>query len=431
MKVLWLCLFLPEQVAKKLNIEGSVKEGWITGALSRMSADHSLSLAIAYPTTSEAHECREDVMLTDRFMVACFGFREDTIHPENYDASMEDRLDKIVREYAPDIIHVFGTEYGHTLAMVNVINRMEESGKAPKLLIGLQGIISRCGEEYECGLSAAVVNRNTFRDIIKKDNIRCAKEKFIKRGELERMALSKAGHVTGRTAFDREMSLQLNPDVIYHHMNETLREPFYKGAWCLADCRRHSIFMSQGDYPLKGLHIMLEAMPLIIRKYPDAKLIVSGANITAYTSIKDRLKISSYGRYLREIIAANNLWDHVEFTGRLGSDEIKQQYLNCHTYVCASSVENSPNSMGEAMLLGVPVVASRAGGIPSMIEDGREGLLFESMDSTMLAECIDRIWSDDGLAVELGAHAMNRATTTHDADANYNRLLEIYEELCE
>lgn len=431
MKVLWLCLFLPEQVANKLNIKESVKEGWITGALDRMVEDSDVSLAIAHPVISELEETKEEIMLTEKFSVTCFRFREDTLHPERYDSSMEIRLHRIVSEFDPDVIHVFGTEYGHTLAMTNVISRLEEAGKSPRLLVGLQGIIYRCGEEYECGLSRDIVNRNTFRDIIKRDNIRCAKAKFISRGENEKKALSKVKHVTGRTRFDRDCAISLNPDVVYHHMNETLRAPFYSGAWNLADCRRHSIFVSQGDYPLKGLHIVLAAMPAIMRKYPDATLTVAGNNITAFDSFKDKLRLSSYGKYIRELISSNNLWDHVHFTGRLGSEVIKAKYLECHTYVCASSIENSPNSMGEAMLLGVPVVAPDTGGIPSMLDNGKEGLLFPAMDSEKLADCIIRLWSDDALAMEMGAHAMARATKTHDADANYKRLMEIYEELCE
>ena len=82
------------------------------------------------------------------------------------------------------------------------------------------------------------------------------------------------------------------------------------------------------------------------------------------------------------------------------------------------------------MLLGVPVVASRVGGIPSLIAEEEEGLLFEACNADGLAEDIIRIWKDDNLAMKLSAKARERAVLTHDADANYRRLIEIYEEIC-
>ena len=81
------------------------------------------------------------------------------------------------------------------------------------------------------------------------------------------------------------------------------------------------------------------------------------------------------------------------------------------------------------MLLGVPVVASRTGGIPSMVEDGVTGLLFHNEDVEDLADSIDRIWSDHALAKELSVHERIRASHIHDGNKNYERLLEIYREI--
>lgn len=62
-------------------------------------------------------------------------------------------------------------------------------------------------------------------------------------------------------------------------MNETLRPEFYEGRWDLNGVEPHSIFISQGDYPLKGFHFVLQAMPKILKEYPDAKLYVAGKSI--------------------------------------------------------------------------------------------------------------------------------------------------------
>lgn len=423
MRLLWVCNVLPQMVADQLNMPGSNKEGWITGALERlMVSPEGMELAIAFPVDAPNKELSYSVTLGN-LSITAYGYYEDQTKPQDYSLSMEPRFMQVIDEYKPEIIHVFGTEFGHTLAVARVVNDMEN---APKLLVGLQGIISRCGEEYTAELPDIVVNSLTFRDLIKNDNIARQQAKFLERGEMETEALKLVKNVTGRTQFDREFIESINPEANYYHMNETLRSPFYTGIWDVTDCDKHTIFVSQADYPLKGFHILLEAMPVILERFPDAKIVAAGANIVAYNSLKDKIKISGYGKYLLSLIRTYHLEDKVQFTGRISADKMKECYLRCNVYACPSSLENSPNSMGEAMLLGVPVVASRTGGIPSMITEEEEGLLFEVANSEGLAADIIRIFSDDAYATELGAKGMNRARATHDADVNYNRLLEIY-----
>ena len=440
MKVLWVCNLLPPMVAEKLNMPGSNKEGWITGALVRMAGEPKdyrmvTELAIAYPVKDVAGQTKASVTLENDLKITCYGYYEDQTQPENYCMELEPRFVNIIRSYEPDVIHIFGTEYGHTLGTLKAVESVRElakndsSIKVPEVLVAIQGVIYRCGEEYTADLPKEIVESRTFRDLLKKDNIAQQQAKFLERGEMEKEALSLAVNVTGRTDFDREAALKINPQVKYYYMNETLREPFYTGTWDVSECDRHTIFVSQADYPLKGFHILLEAMPMILEHFADAKIRVAGTNITSYSSLKDKIKISGYGKYLRTLIAAYHLTDKVEFVGRLDAESMKKEYLRCHTYVCPSSIENSPNSMGEAMLLGVPVVASRAGGIPSMITEDEEGRLFDPCNSEGLADDIIHIWKDDGLATEMGASAMNRARLTHNADTNYNRLIEIYTEI--
>ena len=156
---------------------------------------------------------------------------------------------------------------------------------------------------------------------------------------------------------------------------------------------------------------------------------MAGNRITGYATLKEKIKISAYGDYLRKLIREKNLQDKIIFLGKLSAEEMKQEYLSCHSYVCASSIENSPNSMAEAMLLGTPVVASRTGGIVSMTEEGRESLLFTPGNYRQLAACIDKIWQEDTRTLTLSENARKRAHAAHNPQANYNRLMEIYEQM--
>ena len=177
-------------------------------------------------------------------------------------------------------------------------------------------------------------------------------------------------------------------------MNETLRSVFYDGVWTPAKMEPHTIFVSQGDYPIKGLHFILEALPLIIKTFPDTHLYVAGVSIIGNVGrdkyIKKKypafLTVPAYGAYLRRLIRKNGLTGHVTMLGKLNAVKMKEQLLKCNVYCCPSIMENSPNSMCEAMLLGTPVVAAKVGGVASLLSDGEEGILFPAGKVDELAE---------------------------------------------
>ena len=104
-------------------------------------------------------------------------------------------------------------------------------------------------------------------------------EKYKKRAEHEKESILLTGNITGRTLFDKNVTFRINPKAKYFAMDETMRPCFYQGRWDEKNVLPHSIFISQGDYPLKGFHFVLQALPKILEKYPDAHLYVAGNNI--------------------------------------------------------------------------------------------------------------------------------------------------------
>ena len=338
---------------------------------------------------------------------------------------MEARIQGILKDAKPDMIHIFGTEFPHCLAAVRAFHNPQ------KTLIGIQGLCGEIAKTYRAGLPENVFKQASFRDVVRQDSMRQQQNKFYQRAENERQALLLTDHITGRTEFDRAETAKINPRANYYLMNETMRQEFYEGEWKAEQTECHSIFLGQGDYPLKGMHFLLEAMGRLKENYPDLKLYVAGNSIISYETARDKCKLSAYGKYLLVLIRLYELQDQVIVLGRLSAEEMKTQFLRSSVFVCPSVMENSPNTIGEAMLLGVPVVASKTGGIPSMVEDGVTGLLFHNGDAEDLADSIDRIWSDQTLVKELSAHERIRASYIHDGSKNYERLLEIYREILE
>lgn len=420
MKVLWLCNIMLPRIAEELGMPKSNKEGWLTGISETILAnkENKITLGICFPVEQD-----KDGICGEADGLSYYGFYEDTLHPEIYDNGLEERLAKILSQFQPDVVHVFGTEFPHTLAMAKVFPKKD------KLLISMQGICTECAKNYTIGVPSRVCKKETFRDWLKKDNILKQQEKFVARGKNEREALSLAGNVAGRTAWDKRVLEKLAKEATYFKWNETLRSNFYGKTWSLQNCEKHSIFVSQGNYTIKGLHFVLQAMPEIIKKFPDTKLYVAGDKITAYSSLKDKIKIGTYGQYLLQLISDHHLQEHVVFLGKQDAEEMCGQFLKSHVFLSASLIENSPNSVGEAMLLGVPVVSSEVGGVPSLFEGEKEGLFYPVEDTKKMAEQILRIFGDDMLAERLSASARQRAAITHDSKTNYERLLEIYHEI--
>ncbi len=429
MRVLWLCNIMLPVIAKHLNRETIVKEGWITGLFEQVLYDAErtgVELSVCFPADKEMQGYNEKIT-TDIKGKTCsfkaYAFCEDTAHPDKYDTGMESELGTIFEDFKPDVIHCFGTEYPHTLAALKVFTNPE------KVLLGLQGICFKLADAYKADLPDKIYKRFLFRDLIKRDNIRLQQEKFYRRGQMEKEALLLARNVTGRTKWDKRAVMEVNPRLNYYFMSETLRPGFYTGQWEYKKCKPHTIFLSQGDYPIKGLHYMLMAMPKILEKYPDAHINVAGQSIIRYNTLKEKLKISSYGKYLLEQIKKYGLEEKITFLGRLNAEEMKEQYLAANLFVCPSALENSPNSLGEAMLLGMPCVAADVGGIPSLFTKS-EGILFEGGNPDALADAVTGMWENERRMVEYAHNARARALCNHDADCNYHTLLQIYGRIC-
>lgn len=449
MKVLWICNVALPEIARKLNMEVSNKEGWLSGiahALLENDKDHQVELMIAFPAPGELCDesgiCNAMVEICN-VPVQCFGFYEDVANAETYDRALEQEMKTIFALASPDILHCFGTEYPHTLAACKVFPEKD------KILVGLQGLCSLLAEAYFANLPEKVIHSRTLRDILRKDTLLQQQEKFRKRGRNEQQIVGIAGNITGRTAWDRRESAKWNDRAKYFVLNENLRGEFYGPVWDKENCIPHSIFLSQGDYPLKGLHYMLLALPEILERYPDAVVYVAGNSLVAYDTWKEKLKISAYGKYLRKLIKTYHLEEHLVFTGRLNAEEMRDRYLKSNLFVCCSSLENSPNSLGEAMLLGMPCVAAEVGGIPTLFTGGVDGISYKGYNSNSavinnecdskitndtelqnivksLASAVVEMWSDESKMLEYCKNARNHALKTHNKEVNFAKMQEIY-----
>lgn len=418
MKVLWIVNSLLPEIAAACNLNGTSHSGWLSGILNGLKTyKKDLDIIIAFPFNGKK---LEGIIQDIRFV----SFFENRNYGKHKRTTIE--LENIISIENPDIIHIFGTEYPHALEAVTCA---EKINKLDYTLISIQGLISKCAEHYYADLPFNVIHKYTLRDFIKRDNIFHQRKKFAKRGQFEIAALKKVKHIIGRTEWDKACALQINDKVNYHVCNETLRGDFYYGTWDLDTCEPYSVFVTQCGYPLKAFHVILKAFADIVKKYPMARLYTTGENIAKKNSVKNVKHKTYYDVYLKKLIDKYNLQNNITFLGELNAEEMKKRLLASNVFVLPSSLENSSNSLGEALSLGVPSIASDVGGVKSFIKHGENGFIYPFDEPYMLTNYIDKIFSEKELAKRLSLNAQTSAKQIFDIKTNAETLFAIYTEL--
>lgn len=414
MKLLWLCNNAPGVV--RAHISGKEMSGinWVDHVLSGLRS-RGFTVRVLYRGTGEPGIIDETCSYA--------AISETPAHI--YVPELEEKFREEIRRFQPDVIHSWGVEYHHALAMVNAA---EAEGKLSHMVASIQGLCRFLAEHYTDGLPEKVCRGTTFRDYLRKDNILQQQEKFVLRGQLETKAIEKLQHVIGRTDWDRAKAMSVHPDITYHFCNETLRENFYEGHWDYSRCKRHSVFASSCSYPIKGFHYLLEAFAQVVKEYPDATLSVTGGSF--FTSdFKSRLRQGSYEKYLAKLAKKYRLEEKIHFLGDLSAPEMKQAFLDANVFALTSTMENSPNSLGEAMVLGVPSVAADVGGVRNLMSHDSEGFVYAPGNVQQLAEDIITLFALEDRATALGENARTHALKTHDPEKNLLDLIHIYQQI--
>lgn len=409
MKVLWITNMPLPDIAERIGVN-TVLGGWLIALSERLRENPEIEFIYCFPQN------RTSVLIYKQMRhITYYGFSTN-FKADEYDNRLEKIFYKIYEKEEPDVIHIFGTEYAHTLAAI-------QSGiDLKKTVISIQGLVSVIAQHYCVGIPFFEQNypcfdrKNGFRTIYKE------KTGFIIRGKREKMAIKRAINFEGRTDFDRANICILNPTARYFKCNRILRQEFYRHKWELQKCDKNTIFLSQASYPVKGLHVFLEALYMLKKIGIEAKVNIGGPNILASTYDSS----DPYARYIKKIVKKYDLTKNLVFLGCLNEQSMCRQYLKAHVFVSPSIIENSPNSLGEAMLLGVPSIASDVGGVSSVLEHGVDGFMYRADAPYLLAYYLYQIMIDDELAIKISRNGRKKAEELYDVEKNINSVMEMY-----
>ena len=212
----------------------------------------------------------------------------------------------------------------------------------------------------------------------------------------------------------------------YFRCNYNLRDIFYKcEKWNIDKIQRHKIVTGACGYPLKGLHILLQAVNIVKQKYPDVKIYVPGVRAENGKLVV----VNGYSKYLRKLISNLDLEDNIIFVGTLSAEKVAENLLSANVCVVPSAIEGASSTLREAMMVGTPSICSYRGGMTDLLTDGVNGFTYDFPEYPLLAYKIMQIFENDGLALQFSKASIEQAQIRHNREKNPRDMVTAYKEI--
>ncbi|ANH73565.1 glycosyltransferase Family 4 family protein [Ralstonia insidiosa] len=174
----------------------------------------------------------------------------------------------------------------------------------------------------------------------------------------------------------------------------------------------------------KGIDLLLEVIPTLLRKYKNLKVDLVGEN---------NLPAADQATYKDLFVAAHkgqaDILDRVNFVGTVSKAELLNAYQNCDIFAAPSRYESFGLILIEAMRFGKAVVGARIGGMQEVVSDGVDGLLFKSEDAADLRQKLDQILGDPDLRNRLGRAARESFETKFSTEVMCDAVAKVYAQL--
>ena len=354
---------------------------------------------ISYYVVPNYHKSRKDKYLD-------FIHIKDVTRDEIQWSHYENQLKMVIDDFKPDVIEIFGSEFYFSLAA--------RVSKHIPTVLHFQGILSL----YIYIFLPPGISKWQY--IMSGKGLRGKYNNFQylaywqRSAYREKAVLKAVPHVIGRTDWDKQAIAVLNPNAKYHYGGEILRDVFYEN--------------KERTIPSKITISSTISFPT----YKGYDVILKVANI-----LKNELHLdfvwNVYGNinpdFIEKQVGLRHEGVDVRLCGVASPTQLRDALLESTMYFHPSYTENSPNSVCEAQILGVPVVASRVGGTDSLVEHGKTGFLYPVTDPYIAAYYIMYLVDNPDVNIAIGKAAKQVATARHDKKKIVNELMETYQEM--
>ena len=389
MRVAWLAWYPTSYFWKELGFSEPIfahPASWIVNLSRRLSKESGIDLHIF----TLRKELRRDRTIshdgvTYHFLVARrYALRLGTA----FRVDMP-RLCREISEIAPDIVHAHGTEDAYALGAL---------ASGYPCVISIQGLVGQLLRARGFRMDSTTL----FWSLV---------------GRTERKAIRRGKYFITRTGWDADFVRGLNPSATIFSVWELMHEAYWEPENKATGNGSEVCFVGTLN-EFKGSADLVSAIALLRDDYPDLQLRLVGRDDTPY--VKKRLVPQ---------IRRLGLESSVEFCGFKPAKEVADILSTAAMVVVPSYMEKSPNVVSGAMLAGVPVVATRVGGIPSMIEDGVSGVLVEPKRPRAMADGIRWMLEHPEEREEMARRARETARIRHEPSGIVRRTIKVYEEV--
>jgi glycosyltransferase involved in cell wall biosynthesis len=333
-----------------------------------------------------------------------------TGNAEVYNLQVE--IDKIISDSKPDIIHVFGTE--GAFSNINTYT-------AIPVVFHLQGLINPCLNTYlpiNQSKFSFYFNFNYLANNIKGNSPAFELKRFLNQAKREAQILKSVRYVMGRTTWDKTIVTLFNPKVHYFDVDEVLRSVFYE--------RISSNFKEKSNV----FRIVSTLSPTV---YKGIDVVLKTAKVLKELTTIDFqweiIGLDSNSKLLKHFEKSENI-KHQEVNivciGRKNSQQLVECLQNADVYVHPSYIDNSPNSICEAQIIGLPVVACNVGGVSSLVEHSFTGYLVPSNGVFEITNYLKILFEDEELRCKVGKQAKDEAMLRHSTEKIIHDVLNVY-----
>lgn len=390
--------------------------GWISSMQNELAKCDDIKLGIAFCRNGEPAKVEQDGVVyypiphhtkSKKDKILDLFRLNDATRDEVLWPYYEQKFKEVIEDFKPDVIHIFGSELYHGLAA-------RVAGNIP-MALHIQGLLSLSIYIY---LPPSVSKWQYYmsgKGLKGKYHNYQYLAYWHRSVHREKAILKAVPHVIGRTDWDRQALAVLNPKAKYHYGGEILRDVFYEKKDRQIPKDRPVISTTISFPTYKGYDVILKV-----------------ANILK-NEIGMDFEWNVYGNVQPDFMEKHTGLKHdnlnVNLKGVASAEQLRDALVNSTLYFHSSYIENSPNSVGEAQLIGVPVVASRVGGTDSMVEHGKTGFLYPVTDPYMAAYYIKRLVENQKENISMGKAAREVALVRHDKQAIVENLLKIYDEI--
>ncbi|WP_031443976.1 glycosyltransferase family 4 protein [Arenibacter algicola] len=315
---------------------------------------------------------------------------------------------KVINDFKPDIIHVFGSEQSFGLLSLYT--------KIP-VVIHVQGILNPYLNAYYAPGSNMLdlIKQNLFKPL-KIFNLIRGMSIFKFNAQREAIILKNCKYYMGRTEWDKNVTSLYAPESRYFYCSEVLRDSFYDAkAWQQKKRTKLILVSTISKTSYKGFDLIIKTAKILQElNKTDFEWNVFGIKEYNEWEAKLGIKCSNVNVFLKGVADSSTLVKNIQ---------------ESDIFIHPSYIDNSPNSLCEAQVIGIPVISTNVGGITSLIKNEETGLLIPANDPYTLAARIIEIKNNKLKAIKIGDNARSKAKLRHDKEIILNDLLDAYKQI--